>query len=88
MSCWLTDAGFNARGGICHRSDHRPRLLGLFWWSGGECGACGTIEDLVQEVKPVPNGLLLEVAYDVCKPIGGIFQVIRSKAEAMLRVCS
>ncbi len=30
------------------------------------------------------TGLLLEVAWEVCNPIGGIFQVIRSKAPAMV----
>ncbi|HZW05740.1 MAG TPA: hypothetical protein VFF65_01350, partial [Phycisphaerales bacterium] len=36
------------------------------------------------EVKVADTGLLLEVAWEVCNPIGGIFQVIRSKASAMV----
>lgn len=35
-------------------------------------------------IRVPDNGLLLEVAWEVCNPIGGIFQVIRSKAPAMV----
>ncbi len=38
----------------------------------------------IVEIKPAPNGLLLEVAWEVCNPIGGIFQVLRSKAPSMV----
>jgi glycogen(starch) synthase len=36
------------------------------------------------EVSLREQGLLLEVAWEVCNPIGGIFQVIRSKAPSMV----
>lgn len=35
--------------------------------------------------KPTPNHLLIEVAWEVCNQVGGIYTVIRSKAPAMTR---
>lgn len=35
-------------------------------------------------VQSSETGMLLEVAWEVCNPIGGIFQVIRSKAPSMV----
>src|SRR6186713_1778843 len=33
---------------------------------------------------PSPNSLLVEVAWEVCNQVGGIYTVIRSKAPAMM----
>ncbi|MCW5909648.1 MAG: glycosyltransferase [Cyclobacteriaceae bacterium] len=35
--------------------------------------------------KPTPDHLLIEVAWEVCNQVGGIYTVIRSKAPAMTR---
>lgn len=51
---------------------------------GPDSPAEGAIADVVLELKPAPHGMLIEVAWEVCNPIGGIFQVIRSKAPAMV----
>lgn len=35
--------------------------------------------------KPKPNPILVEVAWEVCNQVGGIYTVIRSKAPAMMK---
>jgi glycogen(starch) synthase len=40
-------------------------------------------EDFTHKINP--NHLLIEVAWEVCNQVGGIYTVIRSKAPAMTR---
>ncbi len=47
-------------------------------------GVGGGIDDVQPGDGAGAPGLLLEVAWEVCNPIGGIFQVIRSKAPSMV----
>lgn len=58
-----------------------PSKLPPAVFSGAESSAA---EMPSQSIHATDNGLLLEVAWEVCNPIGGIFQVIRSKAPAMV----
>ncbi len=38
-----------------------------------------------QKLRPRPDATLFEISWEVCNQVGGIYQVIRSKAEAMVR---
>ncbi|TXH26875.1 MAG: glycosyltransferase [Cyclobacteriaceae bacterium] len=44
-----------------------------------------TMTKKASRVKSNPNHLLIEVAWEVCNQVGGIYTVIRSKAPAMTR---
>jgi len=39
----------------------------------------------LDDFRPRPDAMLFEISWEVCNQVGGIYQVIRSKAEAMVR---
>lgn len=43
------------------------------------------MNDMTKKNKPKANPILIEVAWEVCNQVGGIYTVIRSKAPAMMK---